>query len=300
MSAPFCLAWPIVRGFHKRVRLGIGWVRPLFTLQVPAAVLAVRPPRNHPVFTLPGYAARMNIRHCLGVLLAVVFTLGAGLVQAQDAPGDAPAGPSLSEIVDQLQQHNQVRTAELKQYKALRHYQVEYRGFSARVAARMDVEVNYNAATGKSFRIVSQGGSPMLCDKVLKRAIESEKEAFHDRGSTALTEANYRFRLVRIENVADRPAYVLDVEPIVASKFLIRGRIWVDAQEFAVVKMETEPAKSPSFWIARTLIHYTSVKTDGFWLPQQMRSETKVRIGGMAVMTIDFGSYDVATDTALR
>ena len=64
--------------------------------------------------------------------------------------------------------------------------------------------------------------------------------------------------------------------------------------------METEPAKSPSFWISRTLIHYTSTKTDGFWLPEQVSSETKVRVGGTAVLTINYGSYDVVPAPVLR
>jgi len=46
----------------------------------------------------------------------------------------------------------------------------------------MDVEVKYDAATGKSFRIVSQSGSSLLCNKVLKRAVDSEKEAAQDKG----------------------------------------------------------------------------------------------------------------------
>jgi hypothetical protein len=74
----------------------------------------------------------------------------------------------------------------------------------------------------------------------------------------------------------------------------------VDAADFAVVKMETEPAKSPSFWIARTLIHYTSTKTGAFWLPEQVRSETKVRIGGTAVLTINYGSYEIVPATILQ
>jgi hypothetical protein len=160
----------------------------------------------------------------------------------------------------------------------------------------MDVEVNYDAATGKSFRIVSRSGSKLLCDKVLKRAVESEKEASLDKGSSALTETNYRFNLAGNESLGGRPAYILDVEPLTASKFLYRGKIWVDAADFAVVKMETEPAKSPSFWISRTLIQYSSAKTDGFWLPQQVRSETRVRIGGTAVLTIDYGSYQIVPD----
>jgi hypothetical protein len=158
----------------------------------------------------------------------------------------------------------------------------------------MDVEVEYDALSGKSFQVVSGSGPRFLLDKVLKRAVDSEKEASQDKGQTALSEANYRFHLAGAENAAGRPAYMLDVDPLRATKFLYRGRIWVDAADFAVVKMETEPAKSPSIFISRTTIHYTSAKTGNFWLPQAMRSETKVRIGGTAVFTIDYGTYQIA------
>ena len=233
-----------------------------------------------------------------GLLLAIVFAFAAECVWPADAIPGVPAALTSDQIVEQIQQHNKVRSDGLKQYKALRHYQVEYRGFAAKMGAKMDVEVNYDAATGKSFRIVLQSGSGFLCDKVLKRAVDSEKEASQDKASTALTEANYRFQLAGNESVAGRPAYILNVQPLTASKFLYRGKIWVDAADFAVVKMETEPAKNPSFWISRTLIHSTSTKTDGFWLPQQLRSETRVRIGGTAVLTIDYGSYEVVPEVA--
>jgi hypothetical protein len=85
---------------------------------------------------------------------------------------------------------------------------------------------------------------------------------------------------------------------VTPSKFLIRGKIWVDAADFAVVKMETQPAKNPSFWISQTRIHYTGAKTDGFWFPQRLLSETRVRIGGTAVLTINYGTYEVSPATA--
>ena len=129
--------------------------------------------------------------------------------------------------------------------------------------------------------------------QVLKRAVDSEKEAFQQKISTALTPANYRFRLLGSDMVAGRPVYVLAVEPLVPSKFLYRGKIWLDAAEFAAVKMETEPSKSPSFWITRTQIHYTGSKTDGFWMPERVRTETSVRIGGNAVFTIEYGKYQI-------
>jgi G:T-mismatch repair DNA endonuclease (very short patch repair protein) len=204
-----------------------------------------------------------------------------------------PVSLTAAQIVEQMRQHTEVRAEGLKQYSALRHYSVEYRGFSTKIEARMDVEVSYDAASGKKFSIVSQSGSKVLREKVLMRAVESEKEASQEKASTALTEANYRFHLAGSESLVGRPAYILDVEPVTASKFLYRGKIWVDAVDFAVAKMETEPAKNPSFWISRTLIHSTSAKVDRFWLPSQLRSETKVRIGGTAILTIDYGTYAV-------
>jgi hypothetical protein len=31
-------------------------------------------------------------------------------------------------------------------------------------------------------------------------------------------------------------------------------------------------------------------------MPQQMRSETGVRVGGAAVLTFDYGNYEIASD----
>ncbi len=231
-----------------------------------------------------------------GLLPLVVFAFAAGLVWPQNADRDAPGTLTATQIVEQMERHNQAQAAVLKQYKALRHYDVEYRGYSARIVAKMDVEATFDAATGKSFRIVSESGSKTLCEKVLKRAVESEKEAWQEREATALTEANYSFRLEGSESQEGRPAYILEVEPLTRSKFLVRGKIWVDAAEFAVVKMEGEPARNPSFWISRTSIHSKNAKRGGYWLPAELCSETKVRVGGTAVMTIDYGSYGMAPE----
>ena len=226
--------------------------------------------------------------HAIAVFPAIAVAQNAGQNAAQ-----ATANLTAAEIIQQVQRHNQVRLDELRQYKTLRHYAVEYKGFSHTVDAKMDVEVSYDAATGKNFRIVSRTGSNLLCDKVLKRAVDSEKEASQDKASTALNETNYSFTLLGTDTVDGRPAYTLHEEPLTEGKFLSRGKIWIDAKDFAVVKMETEPAKNPSFWISRTSISSSSVKTDGFWLPGKTRSETKVRIGGTAVLTIDYGTYQV-------
>ena len=236
-----------------------------------------------------------------GLLLALImFSIAgeAGPVSAQTPSSAFPPALTAAQIVEQMQAHDQARARTLKHHHSTRRYGIEYHGFPTDLAASMVVEADYDAASGKNFRIVSQSGSNFLCEKVLKRAVDSEKEASKVKSSTALTPANYRFNLVGSETLGSRPAYILHVEPLQPSKFLYRGKIWVDAADFAVVKMETQPSKSPSFWISRTLIHCVNVDAGGFWLPEKLRSETKVRIGGEAVFTIDYGKYEVQANAA--
>ena len=202
-----------------------------------------------------------------------------------------------TQIVDEMLRHNQARAEGLKHYQSLRHYEVEYKGYSAKINAKLVVEADYDAVSGKTFHIVSQSGSTLLINKVLKRLVESEKDAEQNKNSTALTPANYKFHLSGLESVAGRPAYILDVEPLIDNKYLYRGKIWVDATDFAVAKIDAEPAKNPSFWISSTAINHEYTKTDGFWLPAQNRSETKVRLGGKAVLTIDYGKYQVVPES---
>jgi hypothetical protein len=215
----------------------------------------------------------------------------ASVLSAQNA--NPPAALTSAQVVQEMQEHNLVRTDGLRHYKATRHYQVDYKGFGTGFGAKMEVEVSYDAPSAKTFRIVSQSGSGLLIDKVLKRLLETEKEAAQHQGATALTPANYTFKLDGLESVAGRPAYMLTVEPVVENKLLYRGRIWVDAADFAVVKIDAQPAKNPSFWITRTDVRHTYSKTGEFWLPQQNRSESKVRVGGTAVLTIDYGTYAI-------
>ena len=230
--------------------------------------------------------------------MAMVFVISTKVTWPQIAKTSMPAPLTSAQIVDEMQRHNMARTEELKSLNSVRHYRAEYRGFSKEIVAGMEVEYDYDAKSGKMFRIVTTSGSKIICDKVLKRAVDSEMEASHDTGATALTPANYKFHLAGTENVGGRQAYVLDVEPLAASKFLYKGKIWVDAADFALVMVDAEPAKNPSFWISRTRIRQTYAKTGSFWLPERNRSESKVRIGGTAEFTIDYGTYQIVANAS--
>jgi len=95
------------------------------------------------------------------------------------------------------------------------------------------------------------------------------------------------------QHTADGDFYVLAVTPRRKTKYLYRGKIWVEVRNFAVARMEGEPAKNPSFWISHTQIEYRWANIAGFWLPARNQSVTQVRMGGKALLTIDYTDYQI-------
>ncbi len=94
-------------------------------------------------------------------------------------------------------------------------------------------------------------------------------------------------------------SYVLAVAPKTKSKFLFRGRVWVDADDFAVVRLKAEPAKNPSFWTKASQIEQSYVKVSDFWLPERNHSVSSILLGGQAELTIEYQNYKVTGSAAV-
>jgi hypothetical protein len=206
---------------------------------------------------------------------------------------DSPLLPA-NVIVDKLMAANAHRSAEVGGFQDTRSYRLQYHGLLGARDASMQVLATYTAPDQHDFSVISQTGSKLLLNRVLLKLLESEKEAFRNRKQVELSPDNYQFDLVGIDHVpGGGPAYVLTVKPRKDNKFLYHGKIWVDANDFAVVKMEGQPAKSPSFWIKDTDIESNWTKVGDFWLIQNSTSTSHIRMGGMATLTIDYGTYQI-------
>jgi len=202
-------------------------------------------------------------------------------------------------------QHNDLRTAALHGYTGRRVYHLNYHGLPGDKTGELIVEVRYSAPGSRQFTTISESGSKLIINKVLKRLVTSEEEAQNsaNRQQTALTSQNYSFELVREEANGPNHYYVMKVEPRITNnkannKFLYRGTVWVDANDFAVARIEAVPAQNPSFWISHTEIEQRYEKFGKFWLPVRNRSVSKVRLGGKATLQIDYKDYHIATDAA--
>ena len=59
------------------------------------------------------------------------------------------------------------------------------------------------------------------------------------------------------------------------------------------VRVEGEPAVNPSWWTLRTDFKRSYQKIGDFWLPESNESETKVRVFGTAVLSIEYRDYRI-------
>ena len=245
------------------------------------------------------YSAEAGIWRSAALLILQVL-LCAGTLQsasAQEQGGVSRRATPLTtqQVVAELVGMNLRRAQALHSYHGTRIYRLEYHGFPSSRGAEMVVDVKYRAPGTKEFTIRTSTGSRLILDKVFKKLLEAEEDAqaVEALKGTALNYDNYDFTMVGFESTPLRSMYVLLVEPRTKNKFLYRGRVWVDADDFAVVRLEAEPAKNPSVWTKNSEIEQLYVKVGDFWLPKRNHCVSSIRLGGRADLTIEYQDYQI-------
>jgi hypothetical protein len=230
------------------------------------------------------------------------FMFSAVMLYAGWAQGQKATSPTAEEIVARMLARNSERQAALEHYASERTYRVEYTGTGGEHAGELVVEAEYSAPDQKRFTVVSEMGSKLICEKVLKRLVESEREAAQksNRMQMMLSAENYNVALDGTDQMDGLKAWVLKVSPKVDSKFTYKGRVWVSTDDYAVMRVQGEPAKNPSWWINRASFDSRYVRRGEFWLPGRNVSTSHVRIGGEARLTIDYGAYPTLEGRALE
>lgn len=238
-----------------------------------------------------------TIRRAIALLAWAALIVAPKPVGAEPERQAAVASAPLSadQVVDNLVRRNQERAQALLHSESTRVYRLVYHGFPGARDAEMTVKATYDHPSTKEFKIVSESGSKVIQDRVFKRLLESEKEAARPPISTQtqLNRENYDFELVGYEPSKTGGQYVLRVSPKSRSKYVYRGKVWVDGSDFAVTRIEGEPAQNPSFWTKKSEIHHEYKKVQNFWLPARNESVSYIRLGGRATLTIEYKDYRV-------
>jgi hypothetical protein len=235
----------------------------------------------------------------IGLVMCLFLAETAANVSFAQETSVAPL--TADQVVQRMVERNEQRAQALESYRGTRIYHLEYHGLSSK-SAELVVTMTYRRPDEKKFCVLSESGSEFLHKRVLKRLLEAELEATQEeqRRQTAMGPENYEFRLVAYERILDQDFYVLEVRPRIKHKLLFRGRIWVEGQDFAVARMEGEPAKNPSWWTKRNAIHVTYEKIGEFWLPARNETNTQVRIVGRSLLTIVYRDYEIPNAGAVQ
>jgi len=180
--------------------------------------------------------------------------------------------------------------------EALRSYQNRRRYFATnprlRRKAYVVVEARFSAPDGKEFRVLERGGSRSVERRVFVPMLEIEQVNSRSpaRESVDICRRNYAFDFREFDTTAH--AYVFQVEPRTSNKYLFRGRIWVNADDFAIQRIEGELAQRPSFWVRRTHFVHEYAKFGIFWFPVRNQTDVNLRFFGRSTMGIDYFDYE--------
>lgn len=239
--------------------------------------------------TLLHYARKSDVRLFVPLL---VFLISALPAVAQQSIVTAPL--TADEVMQRVVEMNDTRAKALEGYSSFRTYHLECHCVSHK-KADMLVRIDYRAPNRKDFTIVSESGSDSVRHRVFRKLLEAEQESMRDENQqrSAITSENYTFQISDYQKTDIEEFYVLDAQPRSKNKFLFRGRIWVDAKAFAITRVDGEPAVSPSWWTVRTDFKRRYQKIGDFWLPESNESETKVRVFGTAVLSIEYRDYQI-------
>jgi len=231
----------------------------------------------------------------------ITMLLGATVLAVSSPEGPRDNGPvllKLEEVTQRMVQADRWRTTSLQHYTSLRRYRVENRRFHKR--AEMVVRVKYAIPGRKEFEVISESGSGAVRRRALRRMIDTEQKTSEDeeaREHTRITPENYQLRLLGTDLVEGRSCYRIEAEPRSKNTLLFRGLVWVDAEDFAVVRVQGSPAKNPSFWTRKVQFTQRYAKVGPFWLPASNYSKTDVWIFGSTEVSVEYYDYQIDQPT---
>jgi hypothetical protein len=246
------------------------------------------------------WTAPQTLGAITATLLATFITLAGSagpIVAWQSAEGDSQplsekahsseVSRSADQIFANLVKHNEERSAELREYSAVRTYAVI--DLAGKVHAKETVRMEYVAPDKKIFVPIAEEGSGIVRHMVLNRLMESEVSAAagKEHHDSSITPANYSLRLLGEENLGAYHCFVAEAIPKRRDKYLFEGKVWIDQADFAIVRIAGHPAKKLSFWITRADFVRDYGKLGDFWLPVRDETFVDVRLYGKKILRIE-------------
>ncbi len=190
-----------------------------------------------------------------------------------------------------------MQEAQLASYRSTRKYVLNATQRKEFLTA--DVLMNYSSARGETLDITGWTGSSGVYRLALRKILESEASFTRpqNKSQLRLSEDNYSFELLGKEQREGWLCYVLRIKPRRRSKYLLEGRIWIDAENYGLVRLDGQVTVG-SFWVGRPYVVQDLQYVDGFWILRNSKWSTRARCVGDVALSIETSSYQLPQPTA--
>lgn len=200
--------------------------------------------------------------------------------------------PANQDIGGQMAQAQAENRAHFRPYIVTRDYKVFEGEDRNQAKSRVVADITVVPPGSKKYTIENAEGS-RLEETIVRKMLDGEVAFAKDSGSTDITHENYDFQLVREDQLNGQRCYVLELLPKRKSKDLLRGTIWVDARTYLPLRIEGEPAKSPSWWLRDVHLVLMYGYVGPMWLQTSSEATSNVRILGRSTMVWQDVRYQI-------
>lgn len=163
----------------------------------------------------------------------------------------------------------------------------------------LEGDISFTIASGLQYDVTGEGGSGYIRSRVLRSLLDEERRVIAEgrTGSVALTQANYTFFP---ETLDDAGLAIVRIEPRRKERSLIKGRVFLTADEGHPVRIEGVLAKSPSFWIARTSVVRSYGPIDGAFMPLLLDTNGQLRLFGSSALRMTYRYLEIDNRAVLE
>jgi len=215
-------------------------------------------------------------------------TVGAGTLNSSE-----PDTSNTPALFSRLTARHHWQQAHLDHFSVVRTYKME--NDKNKLVAEEVVDMKYKAPTTETFTSTSGKGSGFIRNHVFLRIMKDEEHRVraNKNPDSLITPENYSLKVIGEARIGDSDCSVISAIPKRKEIDLFEGTIWVDNQDYAIVKIAGHLAKSPSFWIKRVDFVRNYQKIDGFWLLSREEAASLVRVFGKETLTVEYQDYTV-------
>ena len=245
---------------------------------------------------LPSPTSRLRSSSRFAILLA--FFLPELVVFPAHSQSAQPPQLTSEQIVQRIDEAVQQRSNAIAGYTVQEQYNL-YRNSDANPSAQETIKTTYTRAVGKDYTPIAQSGSALLRSAVIDHVLAGEKELnlAANREGALITSKNYEITpQPGTAEVNGLQCILVTLKPLRKSTHLFNGKMWVDASDFTIVRLEGTPSESPSVFAGQATVARDYAKVEGFAMATQAEAHSHTFLFGDTTLKIDYANYKIDLD----